>query len=64
MFAITRFPYVEVQSFPYILLLLGRVMCFVVLKTSLYGGSLNLACFIVLEVYLSLATLCLHTCDF
>ena len=30
MFAMTRFLYVEVQSFPYILLLPGREMCFVI----------------------------------
>ena len=57
MFAITRFLYVEVQSFPYVLLLLrGEETCFVIPKTSLYEGSLK-AGLTVLEIYLSLATL-------
>ena len=58
MFAITRFLYVEVQSFPYVLLLLrGEETCFAIPKTSLYEGSLNKAGLTVLEIYLSLATL-------
>ena len=35
----------------------GEKMCFVMPKTSLYKGSLNLAGLTVLEIYMSLATL-------